>query len=518
MNEKCSINLFMGSILISTRKYNYDEFKPFFHGPVKVTLTKDSERNINRSHKHLVSNLKSGRAIYGVNTGFGNLSNISICERDLEKLQLNLVRSHASGIGAPLSLGIVRVIMFLKLLTFSKGYSGVSINLVKTMVRLLNLDIIPIIPKKGSVGASGDLAPLGHMALVLIGEGEVFFKGKKIKTKTAFKKTRIAPLSLKAKEGLSLINGTQVSTAIAIKTLIDGKNLLLAADIAGALSVENSFSSKKVFSKKIHDLKQHPGQKASARNILKLLNDSDIVSSHNHCGKIQDPYSFRCIPHVHGASRDMFNNAVDIINNEINSVSDNPLVFDKNSIETSGHFHAEHVAMALDSLAISFSELGSISERRIHYFMKGVEQKIPQFVAINPGLESGYMIAHVTSSSLVSENKTLSHPASIDSLPTSGGQEDLVSMAPWAGYKLIQIQRNVNHIFAIELIVAGAANYVASKGMKSGKGTSKVLKLLNEVCSFSNGDRSLQIEITNIYKILKLGRLQERISKYLILE
>ena len=216
----------MGSILISTRKYNYDEFKPFFHGPVKVTLTKDSERNINRSHKYLVSNLKSGRAIYGGNTGFGNLSNISICERDLEKLQLNLVRSHASGIGAPLSLGIVRVIMFLKLLTFSKGYSGVSINLVKTMVRLLNLDIIPIIPKKGSVGASGDLAPLGHMALVLIGEGEVFFKGKKIKTKTAFKKTRIAPLSLKAKEGLSLINGTQVSTAIAIKTLIDGKNLL----------------------------------------------------------------------------------------------------------------------------------------------------------------------------------------------------------------------------------------------------------------------------------------------------
>ena len=508
----------MGLILISTKKYIYTDFKPFFLGPVNVALTKDSERNIIRSHKNLVSNLKMGKPIYGVNTGFGNLSNIPICGDDLEKLQINLVRSHASGIGRPLSLGIVRTIIFLKLLTFSKGYSGVSLNLVKTMVQLLNQDIMPVIPKKGSVGASGDLAPLGHIALVLIGEGEVFFRGRKVKTKTAFRKTRIVPISLKPKEGLSLINGTQVSTAIAIKTLIDGKKLLLAADIAGALSVENSFSSKKVFSKRIHDLKQHPGQKASARNILKLLNNSSIVYSHKDCGKIQDPYSFRCIPHVHGASRDMFNNAAIIINNEINSVSDNPLVFDKNSIETSGHFHAEHIAMALDSLAFSFSELGSISERRIHYFMKGIEKKVPQFVAMNPGLESGYMIAHVTSSSLASENKTLSHPASIDSLPTSGGQEDLVSMAPWAGYKVIQIQKNVNYIFAIELIVAGAANYVVSLNKKSGKGTSKVLKLLNEICSFDKRDRSLQYEITEVYKVLKLGHFQQDISKYLTLE
>ena len=256
----------------------------------------------------------------------------------------------------------------------------------------------------------------------------------------------------------------------------------------------------------------------SAKNIYKLLNKSEIVHSHNNCSKIQDPYSFRCIPHVHGASRDMFANAVNIVNNEINSVSDNPLVFDENLIVSSGHFHAEHVAMALDSLAFSFSELGAISERRIHYFMKGIQGKIPPFVCKNPGLDSGYMIAHVTSTSLVSENKTLSHPASVDSLPTSGGQEDLVSMAPWAGLKLIQIQKNVNRILAIELIVAGAANYLISSNLKSGDGTSKVLDILKKYCSFSKGDRSLTSEIESVYDILSSGHLYRDISQHLTLE
>jgi len=518
MNGKWSINSSMSSFLVSTKKYSYTDFLPFFLGPVKISLSKESEKNIKRSQKHLLHNLKKHRSIYGVNTGFGNLSQIIIDSDDIEKLQINLVRSHASGIGEPLSLGVVRTVMFLKLLTFAKGYSGVSLELVKKIIQLFNKNVLPVIPKKGSVGASGDLAPLGHMALVLIGEGEVFYEGKRLKTALALKKAKIKPLSLKPKEGLSLINGTQVSTAIAIKTLLDGKNLLFSADIAGALSVENSFSSRKVFQKKIHDLKQHPGQRMSAKNIYKLLNKSEIVHSHNNCSKIQDPYSFRCIPHVHGASRDMFANAVNIINNEINSVSDNPLVFDENLIVNSGHFHAEHVAMALDSLAFSFSELGAISERRIHYFMKGIQGKIPPFVCKNPGLDSGYMIAHVTSTSLASENKTLSHPASVDSLPTSGGQEDLVSMAPWAGLKLIQIQKNVNRILAIELIVAGAANSLISSKLKSGDGTSKVLDILKKYCSFSKGDRSLTSEIESVYNILSSGYLYRDISQHLTLE
>jgi len=518
MNGKCSINSKMTSLLVSTKKYSYNDFLPFFLGPVKISLSNESEKNIKRSQKYLLHNLKENRSIYGVNTGFGNLSHILINSDDIEELQTNLIRSHASGIGEPLSLGVVRTVLFLKLLTFAKGYSGVSLDLIKKIIQLFNKDILPVIPKRGSVGASGDLAPLGHMALVLIGEGEVFFEGKRLKAHLALKKAKIKPLSLKPKEGLSLINGTQVSTAIAIKTLLDGRNLLLSADIAGALSVENSFSSRKVFQKKIHDLKQHPGQKISAKNIYKLLSKSEIVHSHNNCGKIQDPYSFRCIPHVHGASRDMFTNAVNIVNNEINSVSDNPLILDENSIVSSGHFHAEHIAMALDSLAFSFSELGAISERRIHYFMKGIQGEIPPFVCKNPGLDSGYMIAHVTSTSLASENKTLSHPASVDSLPTSGGQEDLVSMAPWAGLKLIQIQKNVNRILAIELIVAGAANYLISSNLKSGKGTSKVLETLKKYCSFSKGDRSLTDEIESVYGILRSGHLHTEISQHLTLE
>ena len=508
----------MSSFLVSTKKYTYNEFEPFFTGPVKISLTKEAEKKIIRSHNNLLNNLKTEKPIYGVNTGYGNLSNISIQGKDLERLQINLIRSHASGIGDPLDLGIVRTIIFLKLLTFAKGYSGVSLELVKKIIQLFNKDIMPVIPKRGSVGASGDLAPLGHMALILIGEGEVFFEGKRLKTVSALKKVKIKPLSLKPKEGLSLINGTQASTAIAIKTLLDGKNLLLSADIAGAVSVENSFSSRKVFQKRIHDLKQHPGQRTSAKNIYKLLNKSEIVHSHNNCCKIQDPYSFRCIPHVHGASRDMFANAANIINNEINSVSDNPLVFDENLIVSSGHFHAEHVAMALDSLAFSFSELGAISERRIHYFMKGIQGKIPPFVCKNPGLDSGYMIAHVTSTSLASENKTLSHPASVDSLPTSGGQEDLVSMAPWAGLKLIQIQKNVNRILAIELIVAGAAHSFISSKLKSGDGTSKVLDILKKYCSFNKGDHSLTSEIESVYNILSSGHLYRDISQHLTLE
>ena len=518
MNGKCSINSHMVSLNVSTEKYSYNDFLPLFLGPVKISLSKQSEKNIKKSQNFLLNNLKKNRSIYGVNTGFGNLSHILIGSDDSEKLQINLIRSHASGIGEPLSLGVVRTVIFLKLLTFAKGYSGVSLELIKKIIQLINKDILPVIPKRGSVGASGDLAPLGHMALVLIGEGEVFFKGKRLKTHQALKKAKIKPLILKAKEGLSLINGTQVSTAIAIKTLLDGRNLLLSADMAGALSVENSFSSRKVFQKKIHDLKQHPGQRISAKNIYKLLSNSEIVQSHNNCGKIQDPYSFRCIPHVHGACRDIFTSAVNIVNNEINSVSDNPLIFDENLIVSSGHFHAEHVAMALDSLAFSFSELGAISERRIHYFMKGIQGKIPPFVCKNPGIDSGYMIAHVTSTSLASENKTLSHPACVDSLPTSGGQEDLVSMAPWAGLKLIQIQKNVNRILAIEFIVAGAANYLISSNLKSGDGTSKVLEILKKHCSFSKGDRSLTAEIESVYNILSLGYLYRDISQHLILE
>ena len=508
----------METIKVSTKSIDYKYFAPMFAGPVRLSLTKESQKNLQKSNQRLIAQLEKGQTIYGVNTGFGNLSHIGIGLKDQKKLQLNLVRSHASGIGDPLEHGIVRSILILKLLTYVKGYSGIRPLVAEKIVQFINKDILPIIPEKGSVGASGDLAPLGHMALALIGEGEVFYKGKKWPTSVALKQARVKPLELHAKEGLSLINGTQVSTAIAIKALLDGELLLRSADVAGALSVENSFSSRAVFRHDVHDLKQHPGQRLVAKNIYKMLNGSMIVQSHSNCGKVQDPYSFRCIPHIHGASRDSFTHAAEIINNEINSVSDNPLVLDNGDIVSSGHFHAEHVAQSLDFLAIAFSELGAISERRIHFFMKGVEGKFPPFVTQSPGIESGYMIAHVTTSALASENKTLSHPASVDSLTTSGGQEDLVSMAPWAGQKLLQIQGNLANILAIELIVAGAANTIASSKLKSGKGTAPVLEIVKSSCNYSAGDRTLTSEINAITDCIRSNRLIKAVSKHIILE
>jgi len=508
----------MGAISVSTKTITFRQFQPFFNGPVSVRLTNDSISNINKSHKHLSIKLNEGKSIYGVNTGFGNLSHIKIDSRDLKKLQINLVRSHASGIGDPLDLGIVRTLLYLKLLTFAKGYSGVRLDVAKKIIQFINKDIIPVIPQKGSVGASGDLNPLGHMTLCLIGEGEVFFRGGRIKTKTALKQARVKPLILQPKEGLSLINGTQVSTAIAIKALLKGDNLQKMADVAGAVSVENSFSSRDVFHHEIHSLKVHPGQRISAKNVYKMLKGSEIVKSHNNCGKIQDPYSFRCIPHIHGACRDTFSHVVKMVNNEINSVSDNPIILQNGNVVNSGHFHAEHIAQSMDQLSISFSELGSISERRIHYFMKGIDDKIPPFVTNLPGIESGYMMSHVTASALASENKTLSHPASVDSLPTSGGQEDLVSMAPWSGYKLLNIQKNLSIILAIELIVGGAANRIASSSLKPGKGTGPILRQLKKYCSYNKGDRSLSPEIDSVSLQIQSGKLLKIISNYIRLE
>ncbi len=508
----------MKILRISTRSYSYRDFAHLFDGPVCVTLTKNSLFNLKQSHKRLLAKINTGETIYGVNTGFGNLSKIKIDPKDQKDLQLNLVRSHASGVGNPLEPGLIRTIFVLKLLTYVKGYSGIRPAVAEKIVQFLNHDILPVIPEKGSVGASGDLAPLGHMALALIGEGKVFYNGKEITTKTALSKAKIKPLVLQQKEGLSLVNGTQVSTALAIKSLLNGDLLLKTADIAGALSVENSFASRKVFQKKIHALKNHPGQQSVANNVYKLLNGSKIVKSHSNCGIVQDPYSFRCIPHIHGASKDGFTRAANMIDNEINSVSDNPIVLENGDIVNSGHFHGEHLAQAMDFLAISFCELGAISERRTHFFMKGVEGKFNLFVTKTPGVESGYMMAHVTASALASENKTLVHPASVDSLPTSGGQEDLVSMAPWAGQKLLQIQHNLRHILAVELLVAGAANQIASPNLTPGKGTFPVLKSLKSLCKYHNGDRILSEEIESIAKKIKSGEFVHAVTKNIILE
>jgi len=497
----------MSALIISRDNYSYKDFQTLIRQPISVRLSEEVLESINQSHTHLVSILKSNCSIYGVTTGFGKLSHVNINPEDQKKLQLNLVRSHASGVGKPIEKGIVRVMMLLKLLTFSKGYSGVRKEIVQQLIFFLNENIIPVIPEKGSVGASGDLAPLAHLALPLIGEGKVFYNGKQINTEQVIKKMGIKPLILEPKEGISLINGTQYSTAIAITLLNQSFNLLKCADIIGALSVESSLCSRAVFNPKIHALKCHKGQRDSAKNIWTILSDSELVESHKNCGKIQDPYSFRCIPHVHGASRDVITHQSKIVNNEINSVSDNPLIFSKDEIYSSGHFHAEHIAQAMDSLGIALSEIGAISQKRIHYFMKGIEEIIPPFLALNPGLESGYMLAQVTAAALASENKTLSYPASVDSLTTSAGQEDFVSMAPWAGQKAEIIAKNTATILAIELMVNITASTMFFKNIRPASVSREVIKKIKPLMAIETGDRPLDEEIYYVKEMITNGKL-----------
>jgi histidine ammonia-lyase len=508
----------MPILLISTRSYKSSEFSPFFKGPVKVRLSLAVRKAVKISNQAFLLALEKKVKIYGVNTGFGKLSQITINESDQRSLQLNLVRSHAAGVGRPFGLALTRIIIFLKLLTFAKGKSGVRLELLEQLMGFLNHDILPVIPRQGSVGASGDLAPMSHLALTLIGEGDVHFQDRIMPSMLAMKEVGLEPIRLEPKEGLSLINGTQVSTAIAIKAILEAEILIKTADIAGSLSVEASLSSKKVFHAAVHELKKHKGQRSCAANIYKMLSGSEIIKSHENCDRVQDPYSFRCQPHVHGTSRDILKMVKGIVEDEINSISDNPLIFENGNVLNSGHFHAEPIAQSLDCLAIAMSEIGAISERRTHYFMKGIGDRVPAFIAQNPGLESGSMMAHITAASLASENKTLAHPASIDSIPTSGGQEDFVSMAPWAGRKLLRIMENVGNILAIEILVASSASIVFHKKYQPGNGTKSVLNYLKKKISYRKGDHPLHKDIELIHCLIKKSSLIKVVQKVMVLE
>ena len=503
----------MEALTISNRSVSWEDLSYLISSPGSLKISPQTKRLIKISNDALQAILKKGQLIYGVNTGFGKLSSVSIDQNDIKQLQLNLVRSHAAGIGSPFNIGIVRVVMALKILTWSKGYSGVRPKLVNQLIAMLNKDIIPLIPSLGSVGASGDLAPLSHLACAMIGEGDVVYNGKTLHSKKALYSEKLKPVDLNAKEGLSLINGTQVSTALGVKALLEARNLLYSADIISALSVESSLSTRQVFNPSIHKLKKHRGQNISAKNIYNLLNGSEIVSSHKDCDKVQDPYCMRCIPHIHGTSWEVFLNTEKTINNEINSISDNPMIFPNGSIHNSGHFHAEPVAQSLDSLSIAISEIGAISERRIHYIMKGADGNLPMFGAVNSGLESGYMIAHVTAASLASENKTLAHPSSIDSITTSGGQEDIVSMAPWAGRSCLKIIENVRRILAIELLVSGNVNHRFHQKLSSSKSLRALILLLKQVRVLSMKDRVFSKDIEKVEDLLKKNKVFLTVNK-----
>ncbi|HSH89983.1 MAG TPA: histidine ammonia-lyase, partial [Ramlibacter sp.] len=395
-------------------------------------------------------------AVYGVNTGFGKLANQRIAPADLAQLQLNLLRSHAVGVGEALPERTVRLVLLLKAASLARGYSGVRPEVIDALVSLYNRGVTPVIPSQGSVGASGDLAPLAHLSLPLVGEGEVTFKGERMPAASALKQAGLVPITLSAKEGLALINGTQVSTALALDALLAADRLFEAAVICGGLTLDAARGSDGPFDPRIHAVRGQVGQIDCAAAYRALMVGSDIRKSHlENDDRVQDPYCLRCQPQVMGACLDQMRHAAQVLVREANAVTDNPLVFaQEGQMLSGGNFHAEPVALAADGLALAIAEIGAITERRIAMLVDTVVSRLPPFLTPDPGLNSGFMIVHVTAAALASENKSLAHPASVDSLPTSANQEDHVSMATFAARRLQPMLKNTAHIVAIELLAA----------------------------------------------------------------
>ena len=443
-------------IRIGERAIDLNDVRAALAGPVTVELSAKARGLIARSAATVARLLQTGDAIYGVNTGFGKLAKTRIAAKDLNALQINIVRSHAAGVGAALDPSIVRLIMLMKLNALARGASGISLSTMETLAALINADVLPVVPGQGSVGASGDLAPLAHMSLVLIGEGEAMVKGARVSGASALASAGVQPLALGPKEGLALLNGTQVSTALALAGLMAAERNAQAAVLVGAMSVDAVMGSDTPFDPRIHALRPHPGQQLAASHYRRLLSGSIIRASHlKNDDRVQDPYSFRCQPQVMGACLDLLANAARTLTIEANAVSDNPLVFaEDGAVLSGGNFHAEPVAFAADIIAMAVAEIGSLSERRIAALIDTSISLLPPFLIRNPGLNSGFMIPQCTAAALMSENKQMSHPASVDSAPTSANQEDHVSMATHGARRLLPMNANLSRIIAIELMAS----------------------------------------------------------------
>lgn len=450
--------------------------------------------------------------VYGINTGFGALSETRIDADDIRTLQRNLVRSHCCGVGPLMETATVRAMMLLRAQVLAFGHSGVRDRVVDQLAEMLNRGVHPCIPSQGSVGASGDLAPLAHLAVVLIGEGTAEFGGRVLSGAQALQAAGLEPITLEAKEGLSLINGTQMMAGLGALMLRDAHRLLVHADIAGAMSLEALKGSARPFDDRLMKVRPHPGQAVCAANLRKLLADSPIMRSHVHCGKVQDPYSLRCMPQVHGASRDAIAWASDVIEREANSVTDNPLIFldgDETDLISGGNFHGQPLALALDLAAMAVAELANISERRVEQLVNpSLSSGLTPFLARESGLESGAMIAQVASASLVSENKVLCHPASVDSIPSSAGKEDHVSMGSVSARKLVRVIDNVWRSLAIEILCASFGIDQRSP-LAPARGVEACMKAVREVVPPFAGDRALHEDIEAVHALMRSGALVE---------
>lgn len=450
--------------------------------------------------------LDEGSPVYGINTGFGKLADTSISPASVAELQRNLILSHSCGVGEPFSGEVVKTMIILRANALMKGHSGIRPEVIRLLVELVNQNVIPVVPSQGSVGASGDLVPLAHMSAVLIGEGEAYYRDQRLPGAKALERAGLAPVQLEAKEGLALINGTQAMTAQAVLALYDSEILLKTSDVASSLTMEALHGIPDSLDERVHALRAHRGQMLVASNLRRLLSGSDLVYGRTH-PRIQDAYSLRCIPQVHGATRDAYSYVEQVINTEINSVTDNPILFPEDGqVISAGNFHGQPVALALDFLGIALAELGNISERRIERLVNPQLSGLPPFLTRESGLNSGYMIVQYTAAALVSENKVLAHPASVDSIPTSANQEDHVSMGSIAARKLGSILANVQNIAAIEILCACQALEFSDRS-RMAPATRAVYDLVRSAVPPLEGDRFLEPEIKAVRDLVVSGQI-----------
>src|SRR5262245_46373246 len=471
-----------------------------------VSLAETARGRIERARRFVEDIVARGEVVYGINTGFGALSDVTIPHEKLRELQVNLVRSHSCGVGEPLPEPAVRAMMLQRANVLAKGYSGCRIEVIETLLHMLNAGIHPVIPSRGSVGASGDLAPLAHLALVVIGEGEVAREGQRMSAGEALQRASIKPLTLEAKEGLALLNGTQAMTAVGGLALLDAECLADAADITGAMSLEALKGTPVAFDHKIHAVRAHPGQIASARRLRSLIEGSEIRESHRDHAvdpRVQDAYALRCMPQVHGAVRDALAHARRVFEVEINSATDNPLIFaEASEVLSGGNFHGEPIALVLDYAAIAVADLGTISERRVERLVNPDLSGLPAFLARDPGTNSGLMIAQVAAVSLIAENNVLAHPASVTNLPTSANKEDHVSMGMTSALKFAQVVSNVEMILAIELMCA-AQGLEFLKPLKPGPRLSEAYDLVRETVPALERDAPLSQYIQALVPLVR---------------
>lgn len=494
-------------VLIDGNSLTLDDVVKVARGGAEVRLASSAVKRMNASRRWVERAVRDRAVVYGVTTGLGALQNATISPSKLRDLQRNLILSHCAGVGEPFPEDVVRAMMVLRANALAKGFSGIRISTVETLLAMLNKRVHPVIPSQGSVGASGDLAPLSHMAAVMIGEGEAIYNGQRMTGAAALNAARIRRVVFEAKEGLALNNGTQAMTALGVLALHDAERLTDAADVAAAMSCEAVKGKSAAFAANVHATRPHVGQVLSARNIRTLMQASALTDrvDNDTVGKVQDSYAIRCAPQVHGASRDALAYVRRVLETEINAATDNPLIFpEEDTAASAGNFHGQPVALALDFLALAVAELGSISERRIAKLMdKHHNFGLPAFLSTAPGLHSGSMILQYTAAALVSENKVLIHPASGDSIPTSANQEDHVSMGTIAARQAVQVIQNVRRVLAIELICAAQA--LDFRSSTPGRGTRRAHAIVRQHVAPLDGDRNLSHDVERVAELVHLG-------------